>query len=170
MTAPTRYLVSMVGMLAVAAAYVAFQGGPPQPGPRLERPAPGVRVARQPGAPPPRILTAREILDRRSELAVAPAQIARLETLDRQWKERNRDLDAALEAAQQEVSRYMQAQAAGRTSLAELERRSADFRELSAELRERRRLHAEAAMEVLTEPQRRHVLPATSPETLGEGR
>jgi hypothetical protein len=161
-----RYLGSVVAVFAVALGYVVFQDGLGHPGPRLERPA--VRGA---PAPPARMPTAREILTRRTEFAITSSQAARLEALDRDWNEKTLGLDAALDTARQEMSRYMDSSGARGASLAELTRRSAEFRELSAELRERRRLHAEAAAEVLAESQRRQVSPATITNTTrGEGR
>jgi hypothetical protein len=160
MTVQRHYLVSTLGLVGLVAAYFVLQGAPPRPGPRLERPPQG--LARP--AAPPRLLTAHEILSR-ADLGLASGQVERLQALDLEWSERNRGLLASVEAAQAELSHFMETQGTGRANLAELERRSADFRELSAELRQRRTLHAEAAMDVLTEPQRRQLVPATSPET-----
>ncbi len=52
-------------------------------------------------------------------------------------------------------------------SLHEIQRRSADYRELSAELRGLRQRHAEAATRILTESQQRELPLLTSPETRG---
>jgi hypothetical protein len=161
-----RYRVWTLGLLAVAAAGLVLQSAPPRPAPAIQRPA--QHAGRR--TPPPRPITARGVLEGRAQLGLTASQAARLEVLDRDWSERNRDLDAALEAARQEVARHVESQPGGRTSLAELERRSADFQDLSAELRQRRRLHADATLEILTEPQRRQLVPATSPETAGESR
>ncbi len=163
-----RYLSTTVALLAVGLGYALLQGRPERPAPRpAARPEAVGRPAPPPAAPP----TARDILDRRAALSLTADQAARLEALDVEWRKEAAELEAALAAASQELSRFMKdAQSAGGTSVQEIQRRSVEFRELSAALRERRRLHSEAAAHVLTEPQRRQLAAATSTGTPGGGR
>jgi len=148
-----RYLSTTVALLAVGLGYALIQGRGERPTPRPAAQSEAVaRPVPPPTAPPP----AREILNRRAALSLTADQAARLEALD---------------AAAQELSRFMkEAQSAGGTSVQEIQRRSVEFRELSAALRERRRLHSEAAAHVLTESQRRQLAAATSTGTPGGGR
>ena len=62
------------------------------------------------------------------------------------------------------------AQAGGKTNLQEIQRRSAEFRDRSAALRERRQIHAEMAARLLTETQRRVLAQAPSSQTPGGDR
>jgi hypothetical protein len=99
--------------------------------------------------------TARAILDRGAELSLTRDQKARLEALDRRWQAEAGRLEVAVHREEGTFGRFMQeAQTDGKTSVQEIQRRSADLRELSETLRERRRQHAEAALDVLTETQR----------------
>lgn len=168
MTPRTRYLSTSLALVAVGLGYALIQGRPDRPPLRLPaRPAAPDRPAPTSPSPP----TAREILERARALSLTAAQIARLEALDRQWQQESSGLEAALRQAEQDFSRFMtDAQAARRTSLEEIERRSAEFRELSAALRERRRLHAEAAAQLLSEPQRLTLASLPSPKPTGGGR
>ncbi len=162
----TRYLATTLALLAVAVGYAVSQRwtGPPPP-----RPARGPAAAARP-ALPPAPPTAREILDRAAGLALTPEQAARLEALDRQWTEETADLRGALEAARAEFSRFVAETRATRgPGVEEIQRRSAAYRELSADFRERRRLHGDAALGLLTDSQRRSFAPATSPDTRGGG-
>jgi LmbE family N-acetylglucosaminyl deacetylase len=103
------------------------------------------------------------LLDRANDLALIPGQKARLETLDRQWKVEAAGLEAAVRQEQEVFSRFMvEAQAGGKTSMPEIQRRSADLRELSETLRERRQQHAKAALEVLGESQRQMLSPSAA--------
>ena len=168
MTVRTRYLSTTLALVAVALGYALIQGRPTRPAPRLPaRPA----VASQPAAPPPAPLTAREVLDRADVLSLTADQKARLEALDRAWKQETAGLETALQEASNEFSQFMrESQARGRASLQEIQRRSADLRELSAALRERRHLHSEDAARVLTEAQRQTLAPASSTATRGGDR
>ncbi len=149
MTPRARYLSTTVALLAVAVAYVVLQGWPERPGP--PRPAPAARPAAPPPAPP----TAREILDRGADLSLTRDQAARLEALDREWSREAGELQAAIREAEREFTAFAkQAQAGRGASVREIQQRSADYSHLSALLRERRRRHGEAALEVLTEDQR----------------
>jgi len=168
MTPGFRYLSTTVALLAVGLGYALLQGrperSPPRPAPRSEAVA---RPAPPPAAPP----TARGILDRRAALSLTADQAARLEALDVQSRNEAAELEPALAAASQELSRFMkEAQSAGGTSVQEIQRRSAEFRELGAALRERRRLHSEAAAHVLTESQRQRLAAATATGPSGGGR
>jgi len=168
MSPRVRYLSTTLALLAVGLGYALVQGKRVHPGPALQpRPA----AAGRPAVPPAAPLTAREVLDRSEALALTQAQRARLEGLDRRWQQETAGLEAAVRAAEQEFSRFMQEAQAGKgTSLQEIERRSADVRDLSAALRERRLLHTGAVAQVLTEAQRRTLGLPPSPETSGGGR
>ena len=161
-----RYLATTLALLAVAVGYGVSQRWTEPPPPRPVRgPAAAARPALPP-APP----AAREILDRAAGRALTPEQAARLEALDRQWIEEAAGLLSALEAARSEFSRFVaETQATRGTGVGEIQRRSAEYRELSADFRERRRLHGEAALGLLTDSQRRSLAPATSPDTRGGG-
>ncbi len=150
MTIRSRHLATTVALVAIAGFAVFLQTRPAGPGARLETTA-GADVR---PLPPPAPRTARELLDRRVALSVTAAQARRLEALDRQWVEESRSLQAAVGAAREEFGRFMESQTSRGTSLADLLRRSADYRALSAELRERRRRHGEAAGGLLADWQR----------------
>lgn len=156
-----RYVSTTLALVAVGLGYAVIQGRAARPAPRIEaRP-----VVARPLAPP--LPTAREILDRGTDLALTNDQRARLEALDQQWKKEPAGVQVAVQEAERELTQFMQAQASGKTSLQEIQRRSADYRELSAELRELRQRHAEAAAHILTESQQRTLVLLTSPQTRG---
>ena len=159
MSPSPRYLATTVALLAVGLGYALIQGRPERPAPRpAAQPGAVVRPAPPPAAPP----TAGEILERRASLSLTADQVSRLEALDAEWKKEAAGLEPALAAAEQALSRFMkEAQSAGGTSVQEIQRRSVEFRELSTALRERRRLHGEAAAHVLTESQRRQLAAGT---------
>ena len=166
MTLRTRYLSTTLVLVAVGLGYAVIQGRAARPSPSLPgRPA----AASQPVPPPPP--TAREILSREAVLSLTVDQKTHLEALDRRWREESVPLEAALQEAEQEFARFMEdTRASGRTSMQEIQRRSADVRELSAARRERRRIHSEVAAQVLTESQRRRLAASLSPETPGGAR
>ena len=165
MNARLRYLSTTLALVAVGLGYALIQAKPWRPGPSLPaRPAAAGRRAPPVLAP----LTAREVLDRSEAFGLTRDQEARLEALDRQWKQETAGLQADLQGAEQEFSRFMkEAQASKGTSVQGMQSRSAEFRELSATLRERRVLHGEAVGGVLTEPQRRMLGLLPSPGTSG---
>jgi len=168
MSPALRYLSTTVAILAVGLAYALIQGRGERPTPR---PAAQSEAVARPVPPPAAPPTAGEILERRASFSLAADQVSRLEALDAEWKREAAEIEPALAAAEQALSRFMkEAQSAGGTSVQEIQRRSAEFRELSAALRERRRLHSEAAAHVLTESQRRKLAAATSTGTPGGGR
>ena len=141
-------VVASVVMLAV----VAWLAAPPG----VQR-AP-LRVARSAvppvwPAPPP---LARDVLA--SGLSLSAAQHRELEALASQWERESTALEAAVGAAAEEFDRFAAAaKAAGRTSLAEVQQRSAELRELSAELRAHRQVQVDGALAVLTDAQRRQL-------------
>jgi hypothetical protein len=150
MSVPHRYLITSLVLLAVAFGYALTQGRVERPA--LPRPA---GVASSPRVPPPPLPSARKLLDRRASLALSNEQTRRLEALAREWSSESAGLEAELQAATAEFSRFMSEAQGGRgASLQEIQRRSADVGELSAGLRERRRLHGEAAAGLLTDRQR----------------
>ena len=86
---------------------------------------------------------------------MTPAQTARLEALDRRWQAEVAALEAAVRQEEAGFAEFMQeAQGAAKTSVQEIQRRSADLRTMSETLRERRQMHADAVLDVLTESQR----------------
>ena len=149
-----RPVIAALALLIVAGAYFADQGRMNRPGP--PRPAASVPAVRPAGPPVPP--AAREILDRRAVLDLRAEQIARLETLDQLWTREASGLEAMLRDAERQFSVFAtEAQQQKGASLPEIQRRSAEFSQLSAELRERRRHHADVALGVLTERQRQRL-------------
>lgn len=146
-----RYLSTTLLLVAIGLGYALIQGRPWSSGPRLQGHAAAVSYT----APQtPALPAAREILERRALLSLTREQAARLEALDREWQKESEALQRAVDARGQEFSSFMtSAQSARGASFKEIQQRSADYRELSATLRERRRLHGEAAARVLTEGQ-----------------
>jgi hypothetical protein len=103
-------------------------------------------------------------------LELTDDQVARLRALDRRWSAEASPLEAAIRQAEGEVAAFMEGASASRgASVQEIERRSADLRRLGAILRERRREHADAAVGVLAEWQRRR-LDDTEESTPATGR
>lgn len=154
-----RGLTTSLVLLAVAFGYALTQG-------RVERtalPRPA-GVAPSPRVPPP-LPSARDILDRRAALALGEEQTRRLEALAREWSSESAGLEAELQTATAEFSRFMsETQGRRGTSLQEIQRRSAHVGELGALLREQRRLHGQAAASLLTDRQRQrlaHPVPDT---------
>jgi hypothetical protein len=83
-------------------------------------------------------------------------QAARLRALDAEWVRQSSDLQAAIDDEERQFSAFMNEAQGGRgASLQEIQRRSANLRDLSATLRETRWQHGLASAEVLTEQQRR---------------
>ena len=164
MTPQVRALTAALALLIVAGAYFAYQGRMERPGP--PRPASALSTARPAGPPVPP--TAREILDRRAVLNLRGEQIARLEALDQRWTREVSGLEAMIRDAEREFSVFAsEAQQRKGASLPEIQRRSTEFSQLSVELRERRRHHADAALGVLTEWQRQQL--AQSRQQVVEG-
>jgi hypothetical protein len=157
-----RVLAATLALTGIAVGYFLIQGTPARPGPHLE-PGPAVTT---PIAPPP-LPTAHSLLERGAVLSLTKAQTARLEVLDLRWKAQVAGLEAALQHEEAAFAQFMrEAQAAGKTSIQEIQRRSADLRAMSESLREQRQLHAEAVLDVLTESQRQ-VLATTAASTRG---
>lgn len=158
-----RVLTTTLALLAVALAYTLSQGRVPAP----PRPAPGAAIARPAPRPVPPS-SARQLLDRRVPLGLSSEQAARLEVLDRQWREESATLQAAIAEAERAFAAFMQEAQAGRGATPpEIQRQSAEVGRLSALLREGRLLHGEAATAVLSQAQRRGVGPATSLDVQG---
>jgi hypothetical protein len=150
MSARLRYLATTLALTAIVTGYLYVQRPPTQRKPRLEpRPVSTGRVT-----PPSALPNARAILDNSTALALSKAQQLRLEALDQRWVSEAGELETAVRQEQEAFSRFMQeAQAHGKTSVSEIQGRSANLRELSATLREQRQRHAEAAAGVLTKAQ-----------------
>ena len=80
-----------------------------------------------------------------------------MDSLDREWQTRSAAPQAAAEAAARELSRFLQEHVTGKATLQEIQGQSEEYRERSQELRELRRNHAEAVLQVLTDAQRQHI-------------
>jgi hypothetical protein len=149
MSLRTRYLVTTLALLAIGLGFGLSQG--------RTRPAPPRPPARAAHTPARLVLppTAEEILGRAEALQLGPEQATRLRALDREWRTETGQLEAAIQAASAEFEQFTaEAQKGGGASMPELQRRSADLRALSAELRERRAAHSLRAVEALTDTQR----------------
>lgn len=167
MNPPVRYLTTTVALVTVALAYVLLQSRVERPAPRL--PAPALSAAR-PAPLPPAPYTAREIVDRAGVLDLGGDQLVRLEALDRLWRSEVSGLEAAIQEAERELSGFMKEAQGGRgASVQEIQRRAASFSQLSAELRERRQHHSEAALYVLADWQRQRLAQSRPPGVI-EGR
>jgi hypothetical protein len=144
-----RYAATTLGLVLVGVAYAlgpAWLDRPVPPRPSLPaagRPAPPV--------PPP---AARDFLERADTLGLTAEQRARLVALDQTWSEEVGGLDRAVTAARAEFERWAREASPRGASVAEIQQQSAEYRELSAALREARQGHANAAQAVLTEVQR----------------
>lgn len=97
--------------------------------------------------------TARDILA--TPLALEPPQRRQLEALDKAWEQERKPLEAALTAAQAEFQEFMtEATRRNRARLEDIQARSVEIRQLSAELRDRRASYEAAVLAVLTAEQR----------------
>lgn len=169
MSPRARYLSTTVTLAAaaVAVAYVLWQR--PLDRPTLRLPAAPAATARP--AAPPMPPTARRILDQAVILGLTRDQMGRLQALDRTWTSESGALEAAIRDAQRELSDFMQeAQASRGASVQQIQQRSAEFSRLSATLRERRRHHAEAALQLLDGSQRHRLAGAEPGAAVGRDR
>jgi len=157
-----RYAATTVALVLVGVAYVLGQAWLDRPAP----PRPSRTTAERP-APPVPLPTAPDLLERGDALGLTAEQRARLAALDRAWGEEAAALDRAVAAARAEFERFTREASLRGASVAEIQRQSAEYRELSAALREARRRHADAALAVLTEAQRRSL--ARGPFTNAQG-
>ena len=154
-----RYLSTAVALAAAVTAHVLWQRPLDRPSPRL--PAGSAAVARPTSPPMPP--TARKILDQAMALGLTRAQMGRLQALDRAWASEEDELQVAVKDAERDLAAFMkEAQGSGRATVQQIQQRSTEFSRLSAMLRERRRLHAEAALRQLDGSQR-HRLAGTGP-------
>ena len=142
-----RYLVTTLALVGIGLGYGLVQQWTRHPALRL--PA----RAEASSHPPPYVAlpTAREVLGHEAELTLTPDQQGRLAALERQWKQESAGVQAVADAAGRDFAQFLQEQGSGKVSLQEIQRRSADYRALSQELRELRRRHAEAAATILTQ-------------------
>jgi hypothetical protein len=147
-----RYAATTVALVLLGLAYVLGQAWLDRPAP----PRPSLAAAGRP-APPVPPLAARDFLDRADALGLTAEQRARLAALDKTWSEEARGLDRAVASARAQFERFTREAGARGASVAEIQRQSAEYRELSAALRAARERHAEAAQAVLTEAQRQGV-------------
>ena len=156
-------LAAASALVIVAVGWTIFQTRTERPRLSLPRSAAITRPA--PTALPP---TARDILDGGVLLDLNAAQRTRLRALEATWARESGAVQAELDAAMADFSRFMdEASATGRTSLQEIRRGSAAISELSSALREQRRLHAAAAAAVLTDWQRTRLGEATRAAAVG---
>jgi hypothetical protein len=160
MNVRARYLSTTMVLLALAAAYAAIQATQTRSVPQLRS---SLASANRPATPPSPPVSARMILERRADLGVTAEQAARFEALDHRWRQETKSLVASLEEVEREFARFMAAQGPRNAPLPEIQRQSAEFRELSAELRERRLRHATAATDLLTAAQRQRLDATSSP-------
>lgn len=152
-----------VALVIAGAGWAILQA--PTERPKLSLPEPVAITRPAAAALPP---TARDILDGGALLDLKAAQRTRLRALDATWASESTAAQGQLDAAMAEFSRFMdEARATGRTSLQEVQRRSAEISGLSAALRERRRRHAAAAAAVLNEGQRTRLGQVTRPVASG---
>ncbi len=151
MNPAVRALSTSVALALVATTYFVLQPRaerppPPRPSPTLSAPRPPL-----PPAPP----TARGILDRGVALDLWGDQRVRLKALDRLWRREISGLEAEIREAEREFSGFVnEAQGTRGVTAQEIQRRGTEFSQLSAELRERRQHHSEAALRVLADWQR----------------
>jgi hypothetical protein len=165
MSVRSRYVTGILALVVLAFGYAFVQGRAERPGPR--RPAQPALIAR-PSIPETRLPSAREILDGAALLSLTAAQWTHLRALDATWSREAGRRQDELDAAMAEFSRFMtEAQRTRRTSLQEIQRRSAEISALSAVLSERRRLHGDAAAALLTEWQRRKLAEVPRSVTTG---
>ena len=144
-----RYAATTVALVLIGAAYVLGQAWLDRPA--LPRPSRATAGRPAPPVPPP---TARDLLGRADALGLTAEQRARLASLDRAWGEEAAARDRVLAAARAEFERFTREASPRGTSVAEIQRQSAEYRELSAALRAARERHAETAQAVLSEAQR----------------
>jgi hypothetical protein len=151
MNVPVRYLSTTLAMVIAAIVWIGVVDRPEPP--RPPRPALAATGSRPqvPVAPP----TARDLLAQADTLGLTASQRARLATLGSSWERESRALEAEVKVAADALARFMaQAQQEGRASIDEIRRRSMDYQELSAALRERRARHGHEALDGLTAEQR----------------
>jgi hypothetical protein len=160
MSSRVRYLSTTMALVALAAAYVFWQGRLDRPTPRL--PAASAPVIRRASpAPVPLPPTAREILDRAVVLDLSDHQVIRLHALDRLWTSEASGLEPAIRGAEAEFSTFVNAaRESGGASMQEIQSRSAELRRLSALLRERRQQHSDVAVGLLADWQRQRLAKA----------
>jgi len=166
MNPAARTLSAALALTTVATGYFLLQSRMERPVPRLPTPVlSAARPAPLPFPPP----TAREIVDRAVALDLRGEQIARLKALDRSRAREASGLKAVIQEAERDFSDFLTgAQGGNGASLQEIQRRSAEVSRLSAELRERRQHHADAALQVLADWQRQR-LAQSRPAALKEG-
>jgi hypothetical protein len=158
-----RYLATTLVLIAIGAGYVLMPEWPGRRAPRLAAPADASAHRQMLPAP----LTAREILDR-ADLTLTAEQRGRLESLDRRWREETAGVGHELKEAEEEFSRFLaDAQAKGGVSVLEIQRRSEEVRRLGAVLRQERKQHSKAAVQILAKIQRGAPLASSMPNASG---
>lgn len=149
-----RYAATTVALVLIGAAYVLGPAWLDRPAP--PRPSRATAARPVPPVPPP---AAQDLLGRADALGLTAEQRARLAALDGTWGDEAGGLGRAVAAARAEFERFTREASARGASVAEIQRQSAEYRELSAALRAARERHAEATQAVLTEAQRRSLAP-----------
>jgi hypothetical protein len=150
MNTRTRYVVTSVALAALAASWIVLQRPATHASPSLPRPAALAPPAARILAP-----TASDLLGADILLELAPGQRTRLMALASGWAKEATSVQAEVDAATADFSRFMdEARSTGRTTVQEIQRRSADIAALSELGRERRRQHSDDAVAVLMSWQR----------------
>jgi len=157
-----RALAAALALGIVAVAYFGYQSRMDRPGP--SRPAPSLSAARAAALPPAPPIAA-EILDQSMTLGLRGDQVVRLKALDRLWRGEISGLTAMIHGAARDFSIFASKAQGTKASLPEIQQRSAEFRQLSAELRERRQQHSNAALSVLDEWQRQRLASSRRADT-----
>ena len=143
---PIRPVAAALIMSVLVMVYVLWQQAPARPAPPRPPKAAGVPALG------PRY-TARDLLG--TSLALQSLQVRRLEDLATTWDEERKPLEKSLAMAQRDFEEFMaDATRGNRVRLDDVQTRSVELRQLSAELREARAAHEVAALAVLTPEQR----------------
>ena len=150
-----RHLTTALAMIVIGVVWITIVDRPPGP-----RPVGAGSPAAGPAARPPVVtpVTARDVLAKADVLQLTADQRTRLASAATAWDRERASLQAALDAATEEFTRFARsAQQAGRTRLDDVRSRTEDVQSLSALLRERRVRHAADALGVLSASQRSQV-------------
>jgi hypothetical protein len=151
MSVRTRYLSTTVAMVIAAIVWTTVIDRPAPP--RPQRPASAAAEERPPRPISPPV--ARDLLARADALGLTVPQRARLAALSVSWERESHVLEADAHVAADAFARFLaEAQQGGRAGIEEIRRRSTDYQELSAALRERRARHSQEALGTLTTQQR----------------
>jgi hypothetical protein len=165
MSPQARASAAAVAVAIIAAAFFGYEARLERPGaPRSASSTSAATAASSPPIP----LTAHEVLEQRLTVGLRRMQIVRLEALDRQWTRERSALQARIHDAEREFSVFAgESRNGGRVGLAEIQERSSELRQLSAQLRKDRAHHADAVSRVLDEWQRERLIRSRAQATEG---